>query len=340
MSVIIYPPTIDWDWMKQRPQHLMEQFALDGHDVYYCNRTQSKKSVVRKISPHLHIVDNNREFIKKYIPKIIKEQKIIVWVTWPKQYAYIPQYFPDSIVFDFVDDIPRWTKDVSPMIKMADQVFVTATSLKKYMDSHFPNKKYKMIPNGCDLKHFQQFKDRKPEKPEELLNYKGPIVTYVGAWAPWVDKQLMKELAISIPDALITVVGPEFGMKYEEIAPNVKFLGHQPYDKLPAYLYYSNICLIPFKMNRTTLATNPIKMYEYLATGKPVVATNLPEVKDVPNVFIGQNTTSFIEQVKELLASSGQINDQLKVDEWLFSQSWQKRYVDIKSELQKNLIIE
>ncbi|MFV9510022.1 glycosyltransferase [Tepidibacillus sp. LV47] len=336
--IIIFPPTIDWGWMTQRPQQIMKQFALDGHNVYFCNRTQKKGKIITDISPNLHLVNNNQAFIRQFIPRLKKHGQIIVWVTWPRLHPYLDQYFPDFIVYDFVDDFPEWSVDVPYMVKKSNLVLTTSQMIQQHMEQYYPRKRSYFIPNGCDFEHFQQFNESPPEKPEEYKEHQGPIIGYVGAWAPWIDEDLIKEIANAFPQAMISLIGAEFRRKYNLSLPNAIFHGHKPYESLPQYLYYCDVCLIPFKINRTTLATNPIKMYEYLAAGKPVVSTDLPEVRNVPYVYIGKDSTSFIQKIEILLAKEIDLNQQ-ELNDWLYSHSWKKRYQDIKQILRENRIL-
>lgn len=148
------------------------------------------------------------------------------------------------------------------------------------MAEEYPDKPSIMVPNGCDIKRF-----RLPNsigKPPELYSHEGPVITYSGAWASWIDVKLVERIAETFNHALICVIGTEFGIKVPAHHPNLKYLGQKTYSQLPEYLINSTICIIPFLINSITIATNPIKMYEYLASGKPVVSTNLPEAKNVP----------------------------------------------------------
>ncbi|OEF98873.1 hypothetical protein BHF71_02800 [Vulcanibacillus modesticaldus] len=340
MAVIIYPPTLDWNWMFQRPQQLMKQFALDGHEVYFCNKTQSSKLFSQAL-PNLFVVHNNKRFIQEIIPKFKKQRKkIILWFSWPLQSLYVHRYSPDFVIFDFIDNFPEWSKYVKNSVQKADIVITSAKNLQNYIEKNFPKKKSYLISNGCDIKHFQRYKDSPPEKPREYLQHNGPIIGYVGAWAPWVDTNLIKQVAQAFPNALITIIGTEFGRKFNTSSKNIVFLGHKPYQQIPRYLYYCDVCLIPFKINQITSATNPIKMYEYLAAGKPVVSTNIPEARNVPNVFVGKDNNSFIKNISLILNNKIPI-DYNRSNNWIKLHSWQMRYYQIKrilSSHRKNLI--
>lgn len=335
MAIVIYPPTIDWDWMTQRPQQLMQQFALDGHEVYYCNKTQLDDKHITKVEPNLTVVHNNKAFIRRMIPVFKKlGKKIIVWATCAKHFQFIDQYFPDIVVFDYVDDFPSWAPYVASMTQRADLVFTSANELKRQIEYLFPDKLCYLVPNGCNASHFQKYRDGiSPKKPVELQNHAGPIIGYMGAWASWVDQELVRHVADSIPEALITVIGPEFGATVDPSIPNLTYLGMKSHEVLPEYLHFFDVCIIPFKINKITRATNPVKMYEYLAAGKPVVSTALPDIEEIPFVQTAADYDAFVEQIKKALSPAFTLNKE-EVDEWLSGQTWEKRYQDIKNVMQ------
>ncbi|MBO8127806.1 MAG: glycosyltransferase [Peptococcaceae bacterium] len=325
-TVIIYPPTIDWHFMRQRPQQLMQQFALHGHEVYYCNKFQAKDQIFTQIQPNLTIVHDNKAFIRQTIPHLKKQgKKILVWVSWSKLHLFVDQYAPDFVVYDYVDDFPDWSPYLDKMINRADVIITTASVLKKQIEQTFPDKPCYLIPNGCDIRHFQKYEDHPPAKPIEYQKHKGPIISYVGAWAHWVDQDLVKKVARSFPEALISIIGVEFGAAVDKSIPNLIYVGYKPYEFLPVYLYHCDVCIIPFKINQITLATNPIKMYEALAAGKPVVATNLPEARNIPNVYIGKDHNTFIAHIDRILSSQVFFNKRM-VNNWLSSHTWESRY--------------
>lgn len=328
-TVIVYPPTIDWCFMKQRPQHLMEQFALHGHQVFYCNKTQSTSRCLQEVLPNLTLVHDNRTFIRDVIPAL-KEQgkKVLLWVSWSKLHLFVDQYRPDFVVYDYVDDIPEWARYLHRMAERADVIVTTALILQQHIDRFFPEKPSYLIPNGCDVQHFRRFGNGLPERPPACRGHEGPIIGYVGAWAYWVDHDLVREITHSFPEALFCAVGVEYGVEPDRSIPNLRHVGHQPYEVLPQYLYHFDVCVIPFQVNRVTVATNPIKMYEYLAAGKPVVATDLPEARNVPGVWVGEDHASFIGHLRRLLSSPVTL-DREEVDRWLASRTWERRYRSI-----------
>lgn len=322
-AVVIYPPTIDWSWMKQRPQHLMEQFSLLGCPVYYCNMTQSKTELYTEINPNLILIHNNRSFVKNIVPLLKqKRKKILLWVSWSKLQAFLDEYMPDFIVYDYLDDFPAWRPYFKAMVDAADLVTTTSVVLQGQIETQFPQKPHFLIPNGCDLEHFK--KGASMTKPREFSGHKGPVITYSGAWAKWLDHALVSKIAAAFPSALVAIVGVEFGSTVGQGVPNLKYLGYKSYGDLPAYLHHSTLCLIPFLIEEITVATNPVKMYEYLASGKPVVSTDIPEARGVPSVFVGESHEAFLEKIGRILKGE-LVYSQPEADRWLAARTWTKR---------------
>lgn len=325
--VIIYPPTIDWSWMKQRPQQLMESLSLNGFEVYYCNKTQSKHELSVQVNPHLTVVHHHQYFIAHTIPELKRQgKKIILWVSWSKLCAFLNVYQPDFIVYDYLDDFEAWRPYLKPMIQKADIIVTTSQLLRQQVEAEYPHKPSYFIPNGCDLSHFKP--QGKTSPPKDIASYTCPIITYSGAWARWVDHELVYKVADTFKNALVVIIGPEFGSTVNRNIPNLKYLGYMDYNELPVYLQSSTVCMIPFRLEDVTLATNPIKMYEYLASGTPVVSTDIPEVRNVPGVHIGLTHETFIENIRLILEKKVPF-DAAAVYGWLEANSWTQRCKDI-----------
>lgn len=319
--------------MKQRPQQIMEQFALHGYHVYYCNMTQKKDCLSTQLKENLTIIHNNSYFVKESIPLLKKaNKKILVWSSWSKLFPFLPLYEPDHIVYDYLDDMPQWISYLNGMVEIADAVVTTAHELKKQMETNFPNKPSYFIPNGCTIDRFENIQN--PSLPIEFQDHSGPIILYSGAWANWVDIDLVEKVAHKYPDALVAIVGAEFNAVVNKQIPNLRYIGHKSYENLPAYIINSSVCMIPFLINSITIAANPIKAYEYLAANKPVVSTNLPEVEGMPGIYTASNHEEFINNIGFILAGETKFPAK-QVNEWLKEQTWDYRFRQIQKILSK-----
>src|SRR6185369_151204 len=131
------------------------------------------------------------------------------------------------------------------------------------------------IRNGCEVEHFASVPPGR-----ELQRDGRPVIGYFGAISEWFDIALVVALARARPGWRFVLVGSTFGCDTREARrlPNIEMKGEVPYAELPGWVHGFDVCIIPFVLNELTSCTNPVKVYEYLSAGKPVVATRLPEL--------------------------------------------------------------
>ncbi len=331
MSIVIYPPTIDWSYMKQRPQHLMQHFARAGSVVLYFNKYYTQGPSIEKIEPNLYVIHHAGSFMNQLYPKLKSIDHTLYWTSWSKQIPAAKQLFDaDHVIYDCVDDFPDWERFEQQFAQQADVIVSTAGSLSSKMRRMLPDKPNYLIPNGCDWEHFSTALNRRTSQWPELPACNGPRIGYIGAWAPWVDEVLIREVGQAFPDGQVLIAGPQLRPDTGSLGDNVHLLGYQDYNNLPDLLTYFDVCIIPFRQNRITYSTNPIKVYEYLAAGKPVVSTDLPELAQLkPYVRIGKHPKLFIEQLKAALHEPSSTTVQRSAFAKQFS--WQKRFDRIKT---------
>ena len=190
--------------------------------------------------------------------------------------------FPRSrLAYDHMDDILRFG-DPSPglsaglrsLVREADLVNATSTALAEGM-REMGARRVLQTGNGVEWDHFARDDDELPE-PAELAMLPRPRAIYTGSVAEWFDFPLLYETASALPDVAFPVLGPlrPALRGVAEIAPpNVHFLGARPYGELPAWLANCQAALIPFLRTPLTAGVDPVKLYEYLAVGLPVIAT-------------------------------------------------------------------
>ncbi len=162
-----------------------------------------------------------------------------------------------------------------------------------------------LIPNGADVEHFNQAMQPGLPVPPELQTLQGPVVGYVGAISAWFDQEMLAAAAHAHPEWSFVLVGPvDTDVSLLDSLPNVRLTGHKPYSVLPAYLKGFDVTVIPFKINALTTGVNPVKLYEYLAAGRPIVSSDLPEVRAFrPQVAIAGSGTEFVQKLEQELAA-------------------------------------
>jgi hypothetical protein len=144
------------------------------------------------------------------------------------------------------------------------------------------------------------------ECPEDLVGIRKPLLGYFGEMAHWFDFSLIYDIALRHPEWTFALIGAVHVAVDKKLLglPNVRFLGRKDYAKLPAYLSQFEVCLLPFKINALTSAVNPVKLYEYLAAGKPVVSTPLKEVLRYQKVVEIADRTKFADAIELALVTS------------------------------------
>jgi glycosyltransferase involved in cell wall biosynthesis len=158
------------------------------------------------------------------------------------------------------------------LARLADLAVFTAEPLRQYVHN-LGARNAAYLPNGVSLEHFDRG-DR--DCPLELGTVARPIALYVGSLDFWFDAALLHEAARRMRDVSFVLIGPPTAAARALAAePNVHCLGPRTYHQLPAYLHNADVGLIPFDVRRhpeLVHAVNPLKLYEYLACGLPVVA--------------------------------------------------------------------
>jgi len=184
------------------------------------------------------------------------------------------------------------------LIKSSSVCFATANLLYEKILKHNPKCVY--LPNAMDFDHFNSAA-KGIVTLDELSTLRHPVIGFIGALYNWIDVDLICRIAEVHPEYSVLLVGPVAAESNQlEKYSNIVTVGAKPYGILPSYLSNIDVCIIPFKLNDITLASNPIKMYEYLAAGKPVVSTALPEVVKVASdlVYVGKDEVDFIKKIE------------------------------------------
>lgn len=194
------------------------------------------------------------------------------------------------------------------LIRRVDCVVYTAITLEEYIKSDKPQAAL-YLPNGADVDHFSIPKDRLP-CPVEYETINQPIAVYVGAIASWFDVELLANCAAKLPDVSFVVIGPvDTNVDPLRRLKNLHLLGRRPYDSLPGYLKHASVGIIPFRRGRLVDGVSPIKMYEYLACGLPVVSTRWAELEAIdPPAALCDDAEAFSNAICTAIETPGDIS--------------------------------
>ncbi|MCH9724540.1 MAG: glycosyltransferase [Planctomycetes bacterium] len=205
------------------------------------------------------------------------------------------------------------------LLKNADLVITTSAALSDKVEE---TRKNTLIRNAADSNWFSQ--------PPENVAYQSdkPVIGYFGAISEWFDIELVIKAAQAYPEYDFVLIGSTYlcDTAKAKTVPNIHFIGEVPYADLKGYLYAFDVCLIPFKLTDLIYYTNPVKLYEYLAAGKPVVATAMPELLLVKeHVFVAQDTASFISKIQQALESKDDVSGIKSRQEFALKNQWSNR---------------
>ena len=219
--------------------------------------------------------------------------------------------------------------------KESDVVFTTSHKIYDKA-SQFSDFVYN-IPAGVDLIKF--LSQESPSIPEDIEHIAHPIIGYVGAISDVFDQELILQLAVSLPDVTIILVGPKYtDTSILENVKNIIFIGERSHDFMPNYINSFDITLIPYIVNHTTNSVYPCKLNEYLSLGKPVLSTNLHEIEIFNNnnnnlVSVGVNAKDFILEARKIIESLPEETEENRIKRINVARgnTWDKRFLEMSS---------
>ena len=242
-------------------------------------------------------------------------EPVVLWVYDPSAARAMGSCGEEFAVYDCVDDyVEQATSSRGrAFVAAADRLAVERSRLvfassRTMCERHRRlNPATHLVPNVGDYEHFKQAVDR-AIVPQEVGALASPIVGFAGNFiASKVDFDLLEQVARARPQWTVLLIGPAPGETVHRIGvlaglPNVHWLGQKPYAELPRYVAAFDVGLIPYVSNAYTRSCFPLKLYEYLAAGKPVVATGLPELAGMePDVLLVDDAEALADAVERVL---------------------------------------
>ena len=229
----------------------------------------------------------------------------------PVQWFYSPFSAPAmlgafnevAVVYDCMDELsqfrfahPDLVRRERLLLANADVVFTGGYKLYESKRRYHHNVHF--FGCGVDSRHFGKARLSETAIPEDIASLPQPVFGYFGVIDERVDYDLIRTLAQNQPDASIVMVGPVVKVDPATLphAPNIHWLGQREYSALPGYVKGFTVCLMPFALNEATEFINPTKTLEYMAAGKPIVSTAVPDVvrNFTPVVQIARSARDFV----------------------------------------------
>lgn len=348
---------VDWNFRYQRPQQIISQFAANGHRVFYIRLDRTLPAHERPRFALVKLKENvyevtlsahrqpwiNQEDIKganhrallnsldelRHACQINEAISYVMSPSWTSAALETKRRWGWHLIYDCMDEWDGFpgmgreiTKAEQRLVRGCDLLVVTAQRLyDKWVDLDRP---IVLARNAVDYEFYME----RYQANNLLAGVEHPIVGYYGAIADWFDLELMTHVVRERPEYTFVFLGGVFDVDVSELASlsNVRLLFQQPYETMPQYLYHFDACLIPFKTNKTTEATDPVKAYEYLSGGKPVVSVALPELEPLRDLlYIANDRDEFLVGLDKALTE----HDPKMVERrrsFAARNTWAKRY--------------
>ncbi len=229
-----------------------------------------------------------------------------------------------------VDLLPLYERWETELIGRASAAVVTSRPIADAIRSQRRDLPMATVRNGVDSDSFRSRAHYLP-RPEDLpFPCSAPVVGFVGALYDWIDWSLIGRVAMKLAGFSFVFVGP-FGSVAPPAwivkLPNVRFLGHRPYNLIPAYISAFDVCWLPFKEDCVTVKANPVKIYEYLALGKPVVSTPVADQQSFEGLIAVGRTP---DSVARLLCTAASDSGARSLERMGFAQrnTWKARAIE------------
>lgn len=320
LRILVFENHFGYDHiMMQRPQHLLrnlgDEETLVIYNSYY-NIDYNDPARIRRITDSVYVMDlyYYRDLVLKCAQEI-PAAYLMVYSTDSVPTQRIQTYLSKGfrVIYEYVDDISPdliAPSKIGRILKRhrfllsspAVLTVTTADQLYQHALETADASGIRLISNGAQCSDFRPDCETDDQEYLDWLKPDCIHVGYYGALASWIDYGLLERIA-GEDQIQIILIGIEHddSLKKSGILEhdNVRWFGKKPYDRLPGYVHEFDVCMIPFLVNEITLATSPVKLFEYMAMGKPVVSTALPECMKYQEVQIAFTQKEFVDKLYE-----------------------------------------
>jgi UDP-galactopyranose mutase len=355
-----------WDWVYQRPQHLLKRAAASRRVFYVeepvCDNGSVRLEVrerdagVKVITPYLpeglcsQIAKT--AVLSDLIGRYFHEQGIrdyILWYYTPMATEFTRQLKPLAVVYDCMDELSAFKGAPEALkfhelelLRRADVVFTGGQSL--YEAKREKHRSVHAFPSSIDRDHFMKARIR-GEDPEDQKRIAHPRLGFFGVIDERFDTELLDAVAAARPHWQFVMLGPITKID-PAILPqrlNIHYLGAKSYDELPQYIAGWDVALLPFAINESTRYISPTKTPEYLAAGKPVVSTPITDVirpyGQMGLVHIARTPQEFIAAIEEALTPEATTKQWLaRVDKFLAKTSWDRTWAEMEDLINRSIL--
>jgi glycosyltransferase involved in cell wall biosynthesis len=307
-----------WDFVYQRPQHIISRLSHDYKILFVEEPWQSKEIAhsLNFVLPNLHVFRPNISHIDELagvLTQLLGSASIpLAWFYSPSFCTVLDQMKFGTVIYDCMDELSLFKGAPASLIQQerdllekSDIVFTGGRSLYEAKTPHHPN--VHCFPSSVDFDHFARAKNG-INLPHDIIDIPSPIVGYFGVVDERLDLELIEQTAAQLPEVSFVFIGPVVKISDSDLPrlPNIYYLGMKAYQTLPNYLKAFNIAMMPFALNDATKYISPTKTLEYMAAGKPIISTRVKDVEREysTSVHLVSNAAEFAEEIKSILFPS------------------------------------
>jgi glycosyltransferase involved in cell wall biosynthesis len=343
-----------WNFVWQRPQHLLSRFAarqrvffveepivaddpLPRLDIQKHEAT-GVRVVVPIVPQKLWDAGEGEPVLHELFDRLFIDQNIgefFFWYYTPMAFEWTKHKTPLAVVYDCMDELAAFKNAPPQLLEREREIFKTADLVFTGGQSIFEAKREKheqvfCFPSSIETEHFAQAREIS-EEPEDQKEIAQPRFGYIGVIDERLDLDLIGKLAALRPRWQIVMIGPVVKISEDDLprAANIHYLGGKKYEELPGYIAGWDVALMPFALNESTRFISPTKTPEYLAAGAPVVSTPIRDVVrpygEMGLVHIAETPEGFVQSCEEAMKDDR--GERLtKVDAFLSQNSWNKTF--------------
>jgi len=365
MPDIVCMSHLRWDFVFQRPQHLLTRFAQHSRlfyfeEPYFYDNAQPRLEVTTREGGNINIVvahlphgltpqESDAKQIELLDTSFAEKglNRFIFWYYPPMALEITRHLKPVLTVFDCMDELSafkgaplRLRELETEMFKKADLVFTGGHSIYDLKKDQHPA--VYAFPSSIDKAHFAQARQALTE-PQDQVNIPHPRFGFYGVVDERFDIELLRGMAALRPDWHFVIIGPVVKIEASVLpqAANIHYLGGKKYNELPVYLGGWDVALLPFAINDSTKYISPTKTPEYLAGGKPVVSTPIKDVirpyGELELVHIADTPETFVAAIEKALDQRTDADWLRRTNEYLADISWDNTWQNMVGLMQESL---
>lgn len=342
-----------WDFVFQRPQHLLTRFARN-HKVFFFEEALPSESgrnfldvsprpegvtvVTPRMRPGMTHEEANLD-LERLTSQLLSSKvspRHIFWYYTPLALQYTRRFSPRLTVYDCMDELSGFlgAHELLPILERelmgrSDLVFTGGHSL--YDAKRHLHRNIHALPSSIDRAHFSRAQEVISD-PFDQQDLPHPRAGFYGVIDERLDRELLGAIAKLLPNWQFIMIGPVVKIKRGDLPelPNIHYLGSKPYQDLPLYLGQWDVAIMPFARNSATRFISPTKTPEYLAGGAPVVSTPITDVIEPYGntglAHIAETPQGFAAALERAKTQRSDVNWKKAVDRFLSATSWDRTW--------------